>query len=526
VDVIGLPEKGGDITENIIPKITNFLLPFNRLYRHRQKCEHLHLPRGLKSIIWRAYFDASRAIMSRREWPKTMEILCQATKSPVAINNKSDRDDPICIVLSMQGYGRICVQLTNALIEKGYPVALLAPKESDRWGTLRGLSNRCGKEALEDFFDKDIEKRFLTNCQYATTRWPKISKEISYDGPPVLKDLLRVAPGQLKYVVTEIIPQAYAYKALAQSALGMLRPRALFVVRLKRFTENAFADAAKELEIPVVLANHGHIGARWEPLSLGNVEKRCDAILSWNEMQRETWLTLFPKLDQKKIHTIGGIQWDEPIRRYQGNNGLRKREIREKIVTEFNANRHRKIGIDRQWLTITVDEHVKRVLKKIVKILDKLSGLHLFIKTRSHESEADYEHIVKMTPSFPMTIVSKDSDVDLFELLYASDLVMTCVSTTNLDALSVGTPVITLTMDRKSKAADRYVYLENYGLPVVTSKRELRLAILKWIADEACQIEWREASKNAARALLANYPRGDAGEKIAGVMNSLTEVCM
>ena len=362
-----------------------------------------------------------------------------------------------------------------------------------------------------------MKRKYEERCRVSEEGWAETALKIRRNGPAVLRDMLSIAPSQLKYVATEVIPQTHLYKEVARAALESIQPKSLFIMRLKRITENVFAEAAKELGITVFLVNHGHIGRTWDPLSLGRVDCHCDSVLSWNKDQAETWVHLFPGLDRARVHTVGGIQWDEPIQRFSERGRTGKAEVRQWIHSRLESGQNRPLDADEKWITITVDPHVRRFLREVVQTLGRMKGIRVIIKTRPHEPADEYRDFVK---GHSIAIVSRESNIDLFELLYASDLVMTCESTTNLDALSVGTPVMTLMMDRKSRAIERYVNLEDYGLPVLSSGEELIKKIREWLSCTKLQPNWQQAAQAAACALLANFPRGDAGAKISALIKS------
>ena len=126
--------------------------------------------------------------------------------------------------------------------------------------------------------------------------------------------------------------------------------------------------------------------------------------------------------------------------------------------------------------------------------------------------------------NYPITVISNKTPINLFDLLHASDWIITCLSTTSLDSLAVGTPVLTVTLDRKARRADRYTDLERYGLPVVSTSRELTRQLEGWIRDPNRRAQVQSAAQNAAEALLANYPRGDAGERIVNVLSPIMQI--
>jgi len=449
-----------------------------------------------------------------------MEIRCQPSlMSDSAYSDLAVQQETVLFVISMQSYGSTVANFATIYANHGKTSVILAPESANTWDCFQNLNRSIKILAFESFFREEFYQRYLDDRQSAKQKWRKLAQRIRNSGPDLLQNILTISPHQLQYVTTEVFPQLIAYQKLADAVLSAMNTNTLFVTRLKRITENVFANVASQKGIPVILANHGHIGKDSNPLELGPVEKHCDAILAWNEVQKQTWLTLFPQLSQKNIHVVGGIQWDEPIRRFsrQEPDQVSHRQSLSHILKLPN----RADESNCFWITITIDDFVKQKLLKVLNSLNGLRGLQILIKTRPHETLEEYKPYVSKQFSFPVCIISSEVSVDLFKLLFASDLVMTGISTTNLDTLAVGTPVLTLAMKGTVLKDSRRPKLENDGLPIASSPRELRHLVEKWMSEKSCQREWKQAANRAAKNWIANYPQGDAGHKVFNLLQTL-----
>ncbi|MBF0541679.1 MAG: hypothetical protein HQK91_09560 [Nitrospirae bacterium] len=509
-----IPDIESGIIENMFPKSILILLPLVQMYNYRQwRHGILRFP-----IFWQMLILSYIYKNKGKKRLRTMEINLQKTDVKTLSEEEiNDLNGAVCLVASVQSYMTALEPLARSLHENGFKVCLLIPQEGLEWRAVKGLIGVIKVVEIESFMTPEIRDGYVKNRKKAVIGWEKI-KPLDFfitDLSP-LRDMMEIMPDQVKYVAAEIIPQTDAFMKCAANAIKFLKPKAIFAARLKRITENVFCRAAKADGIPVYMLNHGHFGQDWFPLSIGNVITGVDKVIVWGENQRQSIINLFPGLSQDKIFSAGGIQWDRHIRKYCGSDKPDIIELRRKISSILAQNGS---SIDQTipWITITMDEGMRRMLPTFFEAVDGLNGFHLFIKIRSDESIEDYSRFVNNT-TFPVTIITWDMDISLHEILYSSLLAITFASTSNIDGLCTGTPVLTLMLDKESQRADRYVYLEEYGLPVVTTRLELRSIIAEIIKPAFDPFKLKAAAGIAAENILANYPNCDAGLKIINLL--------
>ena len=504
--------------ENMLPKSILILLPLAHMLSYRQwKHGILRFP-----LFWKMWLLAYKFKNRNKERPRTMEISFEEADAPLSAQEISQLKGAICLVASVQSYMTALVPLALTLNEHKIKVCLLIPKEGLSWRAVKGLDGVIKIITIESFMTPSIKERYINNRNRALYGWDNIKPLDFFRGLAPLRDMMEVMPDQVKYVATEIIPQTDAYMECAKEAVKAINPSGVFVARIKRITENVFFRAAKHSGTPVYLLNHGHIGKDWFPLSIGNVMDGVDKVIVWGEQQKGIISNLFPMLPKEVIFPAGGIQWDKHIKKYCGNDRPNPESLRKKIALIFKD-----IDQNIPWITITMDDGVRRMLPQFFEAIKGLSGFHLFIKIRSDETIESYNNLIDNKSIYPISIVSWDMDISLHELLYCSTLAITNISTSNIDALCVGTPVLTLTLDTSSQKADRYVYLEEYGLPVVSTKNELRNLIIEITDKSFDSTKLKKAATMAAENILSNYPNCDAGGKIVSLLSGgvLTNEC-
>jgi hypothetical protein len=495
------------------------LLPISILKRFRKKLTDICLPEHLEKTVWWFFLAFLRIYLKKGSTlPKTMEISCKENSHEKSIADFEKCKESVLLVGSMLSYSSTLINIGASLNEKGLNSCFFVPSNIYQDIKIKLCSTGVSLFELEEFFTNELEKIYKEKVKKYNRNWEMTKKAILENGSQLLRDIHFVAPKQMKYVAEYVVPQIEVYSLLAGKILDAINPSVLFITRLRRLTETVFAAEAKKRGIPVVLANHGHIGDDWLPETLGPVDKICSAVLVWNNDQKKQWKNLFPGLTEEQMHVFGGIQWDKPIQKYIQQKPL-KREIRVSLMKSFCSSFAKSFEEER-WITITIDDYIRPDLNYLLMQLSNIANVRIFIKTRPHESKKTYQEFEPVISAGSIHLVSKGINIDLFDLLYASDIMITSLSTTNLDALAVGSPVVTIATKKNIYDDKRRLKLETWGLPVLKEKKKIYQTISSFFDDKNTKALWKKSVSMAGKHLIANYPKAEAGERI----NSLIRV--
>ncbi len=510
------------IAEVLLPKAANYLLPISEGIEIRRRYAWLENIPFLETLAWSALFALRKIRNKDSDRPKTMEIDFDWNIDRTGFSNKpSINQRGVLCLFSMQSYASMIVEIAKSLKSNNQNVSVLAPAAANGWGAFQNKIDDVGFYNIETFLSTEVKKKYLEEIDEGKNNWAPKMKEIMANGPAELRDCIKIDPTAVKYLSTEVIPQIIEIKKIAQSTLLFLNPTVLVITRLKRIVENVFAREAQLQGIPIILANHGHVGIDWDVQDLGAVDSVCSRITAWNEGQKKVWATLFPNIDEQSIVVSGGVMWDRVIRLFRSKGSDEKQRIRKHIVKALGAQGEIVPNISKKWIVITVDGYLEPSLSAIINKIKEVDGIDVLIKIRPHNKKEEYSLYAYST-----AIISENMNVDLHELLFACDLCITTVSTTNLDALSVGTPVLTITVDDTSRSIDRYIYLEQFGLPLVDDVASLSKVLYQWTTDKEIAEYWKTATDKAAREYIANYPEGNAGQMFNKMIDLLvTEKC-
>lgn len=119
---------------------------------------------------------------------------------------------------------------------------------------------------------------------------------------------------------------------------------------------------------------------------------------------------------------------------------VKNRFDKEKICNQLGINKYKKIVV---FTTQLLGQEM--MLRNILKSLKNLPDIQLVIKLHPSENGKMHKRVVKEMNSDAVVI----KDVDLYGLLSASDVMLTEFSTTAVEAMIIGKPVIIINLDNK-----------------------------------------------------------------------------
>lgn len=168
---------------------------------------------------------------------------------------------------------------------------------------------------------------------------------------------------------------------------------------------------------------------------------------------------------ESKIEVTGSQRWDVLA-------------SADKLYNKQRIYKTLKIGEGKKIVVFTSqpvsNEENLKILKALLKTFEKFPELTLVIKIHPVENTGFYRKIAK-----DRAIVVKN--IDLYELLYASELMITYYSTTGLEAMILGRPVIVINL---SGQPDKVNYVREGAAIGVYKEEDLAKAVGDTITNE------------------------------------------
>ena len=299
---------------------------------------------------------------------------------------------------------------------------------------------------------------------------------------------------KLKYLFLIYFPEMIRYIEIINNLLSVERPKLLVVMNERATLGNIAVHIAKQKRIKTLCIQHGVIGdaSNIVPVSV-------DKIAVWGDSSKEALIN--KGVPKEKIIITGAPQFD--------NLAIKKAYFERKAIKELGINQNKKLVI----LTTQLVSDMEDITSAVFKAVKSIPGIQLVIKTHPAEySIKRYKRIAKKE-SLNIIITKKH----LYPLLSMCDVLITPSSTTGLEAMIMGKPLITINLSGKP---DEMPYAESGAAIGVYRPEDIGPAIKSVLED-------KDARKRLAKkAKLFIYDQcykmdGNASKRVINLINSM-----
>lgn len=432
---------------------------------------------------------------------KTEVPLTGAPMSPMA----QVGDSPVLFVASMNNYLNPLLPVAQALKARGIAVATLVPHAATGWGNYRALQQMSNIVWAEELMDQDLKAEIAASRRAYSRLWPekrsKLRERLRLDNG---LDLWPFAAPGMRVVFEHLLPDAVGYVGLAERAYRQFDPRALVIARQRRAFENAFVAVARRDNIPSAMILHGHISDHPIYHFVDGRFDQMDRIFAWGEAQKASLVA--KGAPAERVLVTGNPQWDRLAA------GLGRLPTPDACRAAMAAA----LGLPRNafWATFTSQPVSRAFLGDIREALRAIPNSVLIVKIHPGERTTEYR-----IPAADQQRCRVVQDVDLHTLLRASDVVLTYTSTTNLEALAVGTPLIVVDFAGNLDTPHQ-VDLAAYGVPEVHHPSELAQALARLQQEPS----WGEEILRGGRQALEDYAHSLDGRATERVVDALLQL--
>lgn len=308
-------------------------------------------------------------------------------------------------------------------------------------------------------------------------------------------DLWPVVTRDVFHVASDVAVDALMVRSIANRALQQSGAKVLAVARLRRMTELAFADAAKGANARIAMILHGHISDSPRLKFDAGSFKACDVICAWGDSQATTVRALAgPRV---RVAVTGNPQWDAVASRGLAPDSDRQ-QVRRSCAIQLN------LVEDDLWFVWLSQDLSRGVFPLVQQTVLGVPGTCLIVKVHPSENPETYAALVD--PANEARVRVTRAVPELHDLLHAADVALTFHSTTNIEALLLGTPVVTV-VPKDLESLDRVIYLEKFGQPVATDEASLVRALREIVRVHSLdERALREQARQAAHAIVAHAP--------------------
>lgn len=388
-------------------------------------------------------------------------------------------------VATMETYLNPMIPVMRELLARGQRVALLAPDAGTHWSASREIPLPVERLRFDDLMtrrdamgiraqEKQVQAWLARTEDTLATRFTSAGVDLWPLVAPDVHEVARIYLPMASWLID-------AGRRLAQDhGVGTL-----VCARLRRCAESALASGVQKGGGRCLVIPHGHVGQSPTRRFIDGPYAWADRVCTWGDEQRRQILDKREGVRPERVVVTGNPGWDAltpPIDR-----PALRRDVCS--VLGLDATRGSLFVYATQADGFSQAAHVVRTLLET-------PNAQVVIKVHPREERAPYDTLVR---GCNRAVVVHGNEPRLHDLLAAADAVLTFHSTTNIESLLLGTPVISVALGELA-GVDRLIELERWGLPLATDAKALHAFVRACDADPvAFRLGLGEAMANAAQ---------------------------
>jgi len=253
---------------------------------------------------------------------------------------------------------------------------------------------------------------------------------------------------KLEYYLRAVFPFAVRLIQMARRMIEEERPGLILLQNEYGFFERALLVAGKQHQVPTLAIQHGAIdsehGAYMHPRS--EISPDGSAQSPYCPLPDKT--AVYGPLHKHILTKLSAYPEDSVVvtgqPRYDRLRHMKRLYSRKRLCKRYNIDMRDMIML---WTTqchgLSAEEN-RRNFECVLKVVSRLKNVTLIIKQHPGEG-ANYTTMIKgYLAEYRANAVVTPGDSDTYEQLYACDLLISKTSTTILEAVALGKPVIVL----------------------------------------------------------------------------------
>ncbi len=380
----------------------------------------------------------------------------------------------VLFVASMDNYLNPMVPVMGELMRRGQRVGVLLPAGADAWANAKRIPGDATRVGFDDLLTPDLVELGEHERVRVEEAWLRREGDIACALREGAIDLWPLASTDLRRMAREYVPRALQLWRAGERLVREVGVRAIVGARMRRTCDIALVLGARSAGARASILVHGHISEAPERRFDDGSFDQLDAVGAWGDDQRRVILAKSSRgpaagalpgvtIEPDRVHPAGNPAWDELSRRDHA--AAAREQTRRAIARELD------LPLGCAWFVLTAQEASASQFGAIRDAVLATRDAFLIVKTHPREDPSAY--LASDEPARERTRVVSGVSPALHDLLLAADATITFHSTTNLESLLLGTPVITVALG-ELQHVDRLVFLERFGLPLATSERALR----------------------------------------------------
>lgn len=372
----------------------------------------------------------------------------------------------------------------------------------------------CGKtpwRPVEAYLTLGMVRTAFSESRSMEKKWDEFLRHLASEDKLVFNRL----SGDFKVFFVYHIFQAILHMEMAKRAIESDTPELIVIINEHSDSGRAIVMAGKLLGIPTLAIQHGfyaHDSVMYfnNPGEFSNeistkYRQRPDKIAMYGPWIKNLFIKNF-NYPREAVVVTGQPRYDILTKLEKGFN-------REEFCRNYNLDSDKKIAL---VITQPLDIAERRdiFLRSVLNALGRFSDITILIKPHPREDE-NWHKTVLREERMDATVLGRDSNI--YEALCACDVIITISSTTIVEAMILGKPVIMLNLAR---SPDRVPYVKDGAGLGVYRKEDLPRTIKEALYGK----KTREKLKRAERKFVYRHAYRQDGKATERVINLIKEM--
>lgn len=288
--------------------------------------------------------------------------------------------------------------------------------------------------------------------------------------------------------------------------LDKIKPNIITVLSANDPIDILITRIAKDNNIKTIFIPHALVGISYQHQSLEQ-----DYVVCTGNIDKDYYLSL--GTTQNKLLTLGIPLFDKIFNKFSKIHDVKI--IRKELVESYNLNTTKKIIL---LVTTHYEDFIReRIFKSVVNLLNNLENCQLIVKLHPIEEISYYQKLSEKYDAKNILIIK---DVDLHDVIIASDIVIGKCTGAQIEALLLDKIVIDLDYET---ASDAYS-MKKFGAVIpVYDPNKLELAVQNALYDKELSNSLKNGRKKYCEYCLYKFD-GKASLRVKNLIEEILEI--
>jgi len=353
--------------------------------------------------------------------------------------------------------------------------------DTDPFPTFRFLFDKNYKH-IEGYLTRKIKKRISFEARAFSRKWKRLKQKKSFINSLTYKNIpiFELLENKFSEIFNRKFFESIKYIEMMKQVIKKEKPSILVIVDEYGLYGRSAIIAGKINKIPILAIQHGiispyHIGCchtKDEILKTDIIAPKYCPIPNKTAVSGNYYRNILLKSGSYPLNSV--VTTGQP--KYDVLAFANKIYKKEKIYSQLNIKPNKKLIVFASQSDVLGTNEL--LFRSVFKAVKKIPNTQLVIKLHPLEYDTSLHHNIAKEVGIDVIIIK---NINLLELLFACDLMMTFNSTVAIEAMILDKPVITVNL---TSYPDEMPFAESGAAIGVYKKEDIKLTITKVFRDK------------------------------------------